>query len=519
MKKIILIILLIINSASFAQKVKISGEVFDEYLVPFSGAKVKTLSGKTTTTNGNGIFEMKVELPVRLRVSSDGFATEEVVIEEEGQHISLVLKESSHLDDVVMSASRTPERIFESPVSISRLGLTDIKKTPSVNFYNALENIRGVSMYNGSMLYKTINTRGFTNTTNFRYVQLIDGVDNVFTQTDLPHGNAHGINELDVESVELLPGASSALYGANAFNGVILMNSKSPFDYGGISVNFKSGVTTQESGTKPFYEPSIRMAYKFDNTFAAKINFSLYHGDEWRANDYRDISTGVAREVDRRTPGYNGVNIYADETQINLKDLVSSDMVDKVPSIPITSTGIKDEFLTDNIAKSKLFDATLHYRPWGNEKLEIKWKSTFSLANYLYQSSNTRYTLNETYYRQHLLEFRGESFYVRGYHTKTDLGVNYNHWWAALGVNNHEMDFFDRLGVYAGKFAEKYNEYIKTNSNEKAIQLAELDARKFSDRYIIKEKEAYLIECCKFRKIHYLPNILKNQVNMEQIHI
>jgi outer membrane cobalamin receptor len=41
-------------------------------------------------------------------------------------------------------------------------------------------------------------------------------------------------SEIDVQSVELLPGASSALYGANAFNGILFMTSQSPFTSQGL---------------------------------------------------------------------------------------------------------------------------------------------------------------------------------------------------------------------------------------------------------------------------------------------
>ena len=47
------------------------------------------------------------------------------------------------------------------------------------------------------------------------------------------------MTETDVQSVELLPGASSALYGANAFNGILFMRSKNPFDHQGISGSLK----------------------------------------------------------------------------------------------------------------------------------------------------------------------------------------------------------------------------------------------------------------------------------------
>ena len=80
--------------------------------------------------------------------------------------------------------------------------------------------------------------------------------------------------ETDVQSVELLPGASSALYGANAFNGILFMTSKNPFDSDGISTSLKRGITSQEaSGDNAYTDFSIRMAHKFSDKFAAKVNF------------------------------------------------------------------------------------------------------------------------------------------------------------------------------------------------------------------------------------------------------
>jgi outer membrane receptor protein involved in Fe transport len=57
----------------------------------------------------------------------------------------------------------------------------------------------------------------------------------------------NGLSEVDVQSVELLPGASSALYGANAFNGILFMTSRSPFTSQGITGYAKFGQTSQKS--------------------------------------------------------------------------------------------------------------------------------------------------------------------------------------------------------------------------------------------------------------------------------
>ena len=73
------------------------------------------------------------------------------------------------------------------------------------------------------MTFQSVNTRGFATFANTRFVQLVDGMDNSTPALNFPIGNLVGMNEVDVQSVELLPGAASALYGANAFNGILFM--------------------------------------------------------------------------------------------------------------------------------------------------------------------------------------------------------------------------------------------------------------------------------------------------------
>jgi len=74
-------------------------------------------------------------------------------------------------------------------------------------------------------------------------------------------GSISGIGELDIESVELLPGAASALYGPNAFNGMLIMNSKNPFEYQGLSLMTKVGFTNSDAGgSDPLSIYSVRYA-------------------------------------------------------------------------------------------------------------------------------------------------------------------------------------------------------------------------------------------------------------------
>ena len=118
--------------------------------------------------------------------------------------------------------------------------------------------------------------------------------DNASPALNFVMGNLVGINELDVKSVELLPGASSALYGANAFNGILFMTSKSPFDDPGISVYLKTGLTVQdEAGDNNFTDVGIRAAHAFNEKFAVKTSFSFLKGTDWYAVDDNQYTQSV----------------------------------------------------------------------------------------------------------------------------------------------------------------------------------------------------------------------------------
>ena len=123
-----------------------------------------------------------------------------------------------------------------------------------------------------------------------------------------------------MESMELVPGSASALYGPNAFNGILFMNSKSPFEYQGLSAQSKVGVTNSNAnGTDPYYNLSVRYAKSFNDKFAFKVNVSYLSAQDWRANNY-DESRTLQSTIDDPTqvgdPNYDGLNLYGDEIRI-----------------------------------------------------------------------------------------------------------------------------------------------------------------------------------------------------------
>lgn len=444
-KKLLLAAFTVFCSSYMMGQTTVTGTVNDATLGgPLPGADIK-VSRKAvgTNTDFDGKFTLTVTdtPPFMLEISSLGYQTVTVEITKNNQVVEVSLKENATaLDEVVISASRTPERVMESPVTIERFDSRAIKNTSAPSFYDGLENLKGVDINTNSLTFKSVNTRGFATFANTRFMQLVDGMDNSSPALNFALGNLLGLSELDVKSVELLPGASSALYGANAFNGIMFMRSKSPFDDQGVSFVFKTGLTSQDAaGNNEFYDTSIRMAHTFDDYFAAKATLSYLKGTEWFATDDRNTLNGDYTFGDRNSdPNYDGLNIYGDEVATSLGGAIGN----------VSRTGYAERDLMDYDARSMKFGASFHYRPWGNDRLEIIWNSKYGRGNTIYQGAN-RYYIKNFFMEQHKLEFRGKYFFVRGYLTSEDAGDSYDTRFTGININNLWKSNEDWFGEYA----------------------------------------------------------------------
>lgn len=440
MRTFLSIVLLLFCSITFAQTT-ITGTVVDDNNLPLPSANiivVGTSAGTVTDFDGNFTLKVDQAPPFTLQASSVGFESSSQEVTTNNQTVNFVLTEGSILDEVVISASRTPERIRESPVTVERLDSKGIKNTSSATFYDSLENLKGVDMNTNSLTFKSVNTRGFATFANNRFMQLVDGMDNSSPALNFPLGNLLGMSELDVNTVELLPGASSALYGANAFNGIMFMTSKNPFDHTGISTYVKGGITSSENaGDNQFYDVGIRMAYKFSDAFAAKASVSFLSGTEWFATDYTDFNN---RGWTRENPGYDGLNIYGDEVSVTLDmDNYASTSALPIPlatnygSHLVSRTGYQENNLMDYDAESLKADFALHFKPWKND-FEIVLNSKVGRGNTIYQGAN-RYSIKDFFMQQHKLEFRNNNFFVRGYITAEKAGNSYDTRFTAININ------------------------------------------------------------------------------------
>lgn len=317
---------------------------------------------------------------------------------------------------------------------------------------------------------------------------MIDGMDNQAPGLNFSVGNIAGISELDLESLELLPGAASALYGPNAINGILLMNSKNPFQYQGFSAQMKTGIMNERSRTTPstgFYDFAARYATAFSDRVALKVNVNILRADDWQANDFRDQSLlnnfNPATGNRANNPGYNGVNIYGDESANNMQTVAQS-MINQgllpapafalIPNVAVSRTGYAERDLADYGAKSMKFNAALHWRV--TDKIEAILQGNQGFGTTVYTGAD-RYSIANFSLGQYKAELRGANWFVRAYTTQERSGDAYAVGILANGINEAWKSSEQWYGEYVGAF-------VQARSGGLAADAAHGAARAFADR-------------------------------------
>ncbi len=436
----------IISIAAFAQVTTISGNVKNSVTGESLSAVSITVkgSGAGTFTDENGSFKLNLNsrLPVTLIITSVGYAIEEVIVNS-AESVHIDLKPTNVLgQEVVIAATRTPSRILESPVTIERISTANIRNAASPNYYDLLGKLKGVDVVNASILFTTPSTRGFNGSGNLRVNQIVDGMDNQAPGLNFSVGSVTGLTQMDVESVELLPGASSALYGPGGMNGAIIITSKDPFKYQGFSADIKTGVNhidRLERPGGPYYDWSMRWGKKVSEKFAFNVSGQIIQAKDWIGIDTRDYNrlgyTGVLVNGTRDTdPNYDGVNMYGDETTVDLKSAVLTPLaalfppyqsyINALPAIiQVSRTGYAEKDVVDPNAVNVKLMGSAHYKI--TDRTTLIAEGFFGSGNTVYTGSD-RYSLKNLKMAQYKLELNNTDWFLRGYTTQEDAGQTFN---------------------------------------------------------------------------------------------
>ncbi|WP_051084357.1 TonB-dependent receptor [Segetibacter koreensis] len=445
--KIILFFWLFISLVNFSfsqgnNLIEISGTVENQQTKePLASVSVQikgTVAGTTTNNLGQFTFKTKNKFPLTLVFSSIGFEQQEFEVKSINSKLSIALVTQTVLGkEVVVTASRVAESILKSPVAIEKLDIRAIRESPAPSFYDALENVKGVQMTTSSLTFKVPNTRGFNIPNNFRFMQLVDGVDMQAATLGVPLGNAIGPTELDIASIEITPGAASALYGMNAINGMANLLTKSPFLYQGLSVYQKTGVNHVDGKDHDpgiLTETAIRYAKAFNNKWAFKINGSYMRGIDWRSNTRLDQNTNNLKSANPGFPELNGANNVAFDGWNKYGDdaLAGSNVVSisgltlngqPNQTLRIARTGYWETDLVSPKVDNLKFDAAVHYRL--GENAELSYSYRFGKMDGVFQRGN-KIQLDNVIVQNHHLELKGSNYVIRSYVSIENTGDSYN---------------------------------------------------------------------------------------------
>ena len=269
---------------------KVKGTIKTPNGEPVIGATIiekGTTNGTITDVNGNFVLKIMNKIG-ELEAACVGF--KKVVFKPEKEIVSLIMEEDTKvLGEVVVTALGITREAKSLGYSVQKLGGDGVVQAHESNFVNALSNrIAGVQITNSSGgigASSSIQIRGQNFVGGYNYnnspLFVVDGVPisnnneqstRSFTgrqdynnpnftsgEAEVDYGNAAGeINQEDIESVSILKGPNaSALYGARAANGVILITTKSGKGQKGLGVTYSSTVS---------FETALRLP-EFQNSF------------------------------------------------------------------------------------------------------------------------------------------------------------------------------------------------------------------------------------------------------------
>ncbi|WP_083505530.1 SusC/RagA family TonB-linked outer membrane protein [Pedobacter ginsenosidimutans] len=252
--------------------ISITGKVIDEKTKsPIPGVSVKVKNGTTTAvTDENGLYKISVpnEQTVLL-FSYIGYDVEEVTVGNL-KNINVVLKSSqANLDEVVVVGYGTQKKA-DVTGSVVRANLDDFRNAPTTNVANLLQGtVPGLNV-------GQVNRAGATPGISIRGQNTLGGNQNVLIILDgvQYNGSLTSINPDDIASIDVLKDASAtAVYGAQAANGVILITSRKGA-IGRTRISFSSQYATQKPNidlkpmTRDEYLDHIKYLY-YDQAFLA----------------------------------------------------------------------------------------------------------------------------------------------------------------------------------------------------------------------------------------------------------
>ncbi|WP_418660834.1 SusC/RagA family TonB-linked outer membrane protein [Bacteroides ilei] len=246
MKRSLFLILCLFSLQLMAQNLIVKGVVLDTTGEPVIGATIlEKGTDNGTITNLDGNFSLNVAKGKQIEVSYVGFVSQTVSVVND-QFLRIVLKEDTEtLDEVVVVGYGVKQKRSTMTTAISKM---DDKVLRNAAISNAAQALQGT--VSGLRVTNTSGAPGSSPTIVLRGGASIEGAGSPLVVVDGVVRSLQDINPSDIESIQVLKdAASTAIYGARANNGVILVQTrKGKAGHTQVSYKFKGGMNFARMG-------------------------------------------------------------------------------------------------------------------------------------------------------------------------------------------------------------------------------------------------------------------------------
>lgn len=382
---------LLLTAFGYAQQGNISGKITDYNGESLPGANVLILgTSKGTAADVDGNFSIAINPGTYTLIASfTGYTSLEKSVEVKAGETTTVtfnLEEGFSLNTVVVSGSKTIEKITESPATIETVLAEEIEAYAG-NPAELIARQKGIDYFRAGAAIAGFNIRGFNSNFNSKNMQVNDGRFSTLVATGLPLGPLSTVIKEDIERFEVILGPNATLYGPNAHNGLLNTITKDPRRYQGTTFAANLGVNGDGNG---FYSARFRHAEKVSDKFAYKITGAYTQTEEFEWSD----SVFIDRVGANGQPGPDGQAEGYNELELDR-------------GIDFVQT-----------------EASLIYSP--NDKLDITLNGGFSNSNYLSATNVGRNQIKDWQIFYGQLKLSGDHWFAQLYHTGSRTDSTYS---------------------------------------------------------------------------------------------
>ena len=205
-----------------------------------------------------------------------------------------------YTEQVVVTASRVEQQLVNAPATVSLVTSDVIESTPATNYAELLRAVPGMNITQTSARDFNITVRGATSTLSTSQLALLDGRSLYLDFFGFVAWDLLPVNPNELRQIEVIRGPASAVWGANALNGVINFISKTPRELHGDSVTISAGafgrkVGGQGEGAGALFSVNGTHARAVNDRWAYKISAGAYTSDAFaRPTGLIPNATGTA---------------------------------------------------------------------------------------------------------------------------------------------------------------------------------------------------------------------------------